>query len=56
METYKITTQGTYIAHYVVEASSLEEAIEKFKNGDDEIFEPEYQDDQVIQKIEVKDG
>ena len=52
MKTYRINTSGTYIAPYLIEANSVEEAIEKFKNGNDEIFEPEYQDDEQIIKVE----
>ena len=48
MKTYRVKTIGTYIANYVVEASSVEDAIQQFKNGYDENFEPEYQDDERV--------
>ena len=31
MKTYRVKTIGTYIANYVVEASSVEDAIQQFK-------------------------
>ena len=52
MKTYRINTTGTYVAQYVVEADSAEDAIQQFKNGFDENFSPEYQDDERVIKVE----
>ena len=52
MKTYSVKTTGTYVAYYVVEANSAEDAIQQFKNGFDENFSPEYQDDERVIKVE----
>ena len=52
MKIYRINTTGTYVAQYVVEADSAEDAIQQFKNGFDENFSPEYQDDERVIKVE----
>ena len=52
MKTYSVKTTGTYVAQYVVQANSAEDAIQQFKNGADEYFEPEYQNDERVIKIE----
>ena len=52
MKTYRINTTGTYVAQYVIEANSPEEAIQHFKDGHDENFYPEFNDDERVTKVE----
>ena len=55
MKPFKVKTTGSYLAEYEIWADCLEDAIQKFKDGYDENFYPEFQDDEKVTKVEEMD-